>query len=170
VSRESSARSQAHQPAYERLVRELLTFGRRVRSKPQLATGDHPYFEAPIDALCGVLAEHGPMRLTDLADALWLDKSTVTRQVATLEAAGLATRVPDPSDGRAALVGLTEEGSILLGRVRQGRREGLREALSGWSAEEVAQLAAMLERFNRDVEATQRPRLVALPGRRGAGR
>ena len=156
--------------AYEDLGRELLTLGRRVRSKPPLVTGDHPYLEAPIDALCGVLVEHGPMRLTDLADALWLDKSTVTRQVATLAAAGLATRVADPSDGRAALVGLTDEGSELLGRVRQGRREGLRETLSGWTADEVAQFAGLLERFNRDVEAAQRPRLVALPGRRGGTR
>ena len=170
MSRESSAPRESPHAAYERLSRELLTFGRRVRSKPPLVTGDHPYLDSAIDALCGVLVERGPTRLTDLATVLWLDKSTVTRQVATLEAAGLATRVPDPSDGRAALVGLTEEGSALLGRVRQGRREGLRDALAGWSADEVTEFAGLLERFNRDVEAAQRPQLVALPGRRTGSR
>jgi DNA-binding MarR family transcriptional regulator len=90
--------------------------------------------------------------------------------VATLEAAGLAARVADPSDGRASLVGLTDDGRDLLGRFRQGRREGLREVVEDWSAEEVARFANLLERFNRDVEAVQRPRLVALPGRRGTPR
>jgi DNA-binding MarR family transcriptional regulator len=107
------------------------------------------------------------MRLTDLARALWLDKSTVTRQVATIEAAGLAVRVPDPSDGRASLVGLSDEGRDLLSRVRRGRQEGLREALADWSVEDVARFASLLERFNRQVEAVQRPQLVALPGRDG---
>jgi DNA-binding MarR family transcriptional regulator len=173
VSRDSTLPSESRQGAYELLSSELQTFGRRVRSKPPLVTGDHPYLDSAIDALCAVLVERGPMRLTDLAAALWLDKSTVTRQVATLEAAGLSTRVTDPSDGRAALIGLTDEGRDLLGRFRQGRREGLGQALAGWSAGEVAQFAALLERFNRDVEANQRPRLVALPGlsgRRGAPR
>ncbi|HXA28434.1 MAG TPA: MarR family transcriptional regulator [Candidatus Angelobacter sp.] len=168
MARENRAPSSSLQASYEQLGRELLTLGRRVRSKPPLVTGDHPYLEAAIDALCGLLVERGPTRLTDLADALWLDKSTVTRQIATLEAAGLAHRVPDPSDGRAALVGLTDEGRDLLSRVRQGRREGLRQTLSEWSADDVARFAALLERFNREIEAVQRPLLVALPGRRGA--
>jgi DNA-binding MarR family transcriptional regulator len=170
MARQSSASPESLQRAYEQLSRELQTLGRRVRSKPPLVTGDHPYLDSSIDALCGLLAERGPMRLTDLAAAMWLDKSTVTRQVATLEAAGLAARVADPSDGRASLVGLTDDGRDLLGRFRQGRREGMREVLEDWSAEEVARFAGLLERFNRDVEAVQRPRLVALPGRRGTPR
>src|SRR5438445_12216293 len=121
---EKHAPSSSLQAAYEQLNRELLTLGRRVRSKPPLVTGDHPYLDSAIDALCGLLVERGPTRLTDLAAALWLDKSTVTRQVATLEAAGLAQRVPDPSDGRAALVGLTDQGRDVLSRVRRGRSEG----------------------------------------------
>ncbi|HEV7679173.1 MAG TPA: MarR family transcriptional regulator [Candidatus Dormibacteraeota bacterium] len=170
MSRESMLPSDSRHAAFELLSSELQTFGRRVRSKPPLVTGDHPYLDSAIDALCAVLVERGPMRLTDLAAALWLDKSTVTRQVATLEAAGLATRVADPSDGRAALVGLTDAGRDLLARFRQARREGIGDTLAGWTAAEVAQFAALLERFNRDVEATQRPRLVALPGRRGTPR
>jgi DNA-binding MarR family transcriptional regulator len=165
--RQSSDPAQSRDAANALLAGELLTLGRRVRSKPPLVKGDHPYIDSAMDALCGVLAESGPMRLTDLARALWLDKSTVTRQVATIEAAGLAVRVPDPSDGRASLVGLSDEGRDLLSRVRRGRQEGLREALADWSVEDVARFASLLERFNRQVEAVQRPQLVALPGRDG---
>jgi DNA-binding MarR family transcriptional regulator len=170
MPRESTVPAASREGAYEHINRELLTLGRRVRSKPPLVTGDHPYLDSAIDALCSVLAERGPMRLTDVADALWLDKSTVTRQVATLHAAGLAGRVADPTDGRATLVELTDDGRSLLGRVRQGRREGMAEVFKGWTAEEVASFASLLGRYNRTVEDLQRPRLVAIPGRRRAAR
>jgi DNA-binding MarR family transcriptional regulator len=166
MARHSTAPAGSRELAYEQIGHELQTLGRRVRSKPPLVTGDHPYLDASIDALCGLLEERGPMRLTDLAAALWLDKSTITRQVATLQAAGLAGRVADPSDGRAALVELSAEGRSLLGRVRQGRREGMARAFAAWPPEEVTSFAELLERFNRTVEALQRPQLVALTGRR----
>jgi DNA-binding MarR family transcriptional regulator len=170
MARHSTAPAGSRELAYEQIGHELQTLGRRVRSKPPLVTGDHPYLDSAIDALCSLLAEHGPMRLTDVAAALWLDKSTVTRQVATLNAAGLAGRVADPTDGRAALVELTDEGRSLLERVHHGRREGLGEVFSAWTAEDVASFASLLARFNRNVEAVQRPRLVAIPGQRPAGR
>jgi len=167
MPRQNSAPIEARHEAFDLLSNELLTLGRRVRSRPPLVKGDHPYIDASIDALCGVLAEHGPMRLTDLANQLWLDKSTVTRQVATLEAAGLAARVSDPTDRRASLLALSDEGRDLLRRTRHGRVEGISEALEEWSDEDVAQLAVLMERFNRRVEAVQRPMLVAV---RGGGR
>src|SRR5579884_2494565 len=169
MSRESRAPAQSRQVAVDDLNRELLTLARRIRSKPPVA-GDHPYLEASLDALCGVLAARGAMRFTDLAEALWLDKSTVTRQVTTLEHLGFVERTPDPSDGRAALVGLTDDGRDILNRSRQARREGTSELLADWDIDDVTTFAALLERLNREVEQSQRPKLVALPGRRGRGR
>ncbi|MEE3852699.1 MarR family transcriptional regulator [Gordonia sp. LSe1-13] len=49
-----------------------------------------------------------PMRLTDLAEQAGVTKQTAGGLVDQLEAAGYLRRVPDPSDGRARLVTLSE--------------------------------------------------------------
>ncbi len=46
----------------------------------------------------------------------------MSRQLRALEDLGLVAREPDPADGRARLVHLTEEGRSRVGRVREARR------------------------------------------------
>jgi len=61
--------------------------------------------------------EHGS-RLTDLADRSGLTKQAVGEAVAELELKGYVERVPDPLDGRAKIIKLTERGheACLTGR------------------------------------------------------
>jgi DNA-binding MarR family transcriptional regulator len=61
--------------------------------------------------------EHGS-RLTDLADRARLTKQAVGEAVAELERKGYVERVPDPVDGRAKIIKLTERGheAALTGR------------------------------------------------------
>jgi DNA-binding MarR family transcriptional regulator len=61
--------------------------------------------------------EHGS-RLTDLAERSRLTKQAVGEAVAELESKGYAVRVPDPEDGRAKIIKLTERGveAALTGR------------------------------------------------------
>ncbi|WP_236791148.1 MarR family winged helix-turn-helix transcriptional regulator [Amycolatopsis sp. GM8] len=54
------------------------------------------------------VAEHGS-RLTELAEAAQVTKQTAGFLVDQLEKAGLVQRVPDPTDGRARLVRLTDK-------------------------------------------------------------
>ena len=56
----------------------------------------------------------GPQRISDLAEREAVSQPGMTSLVNRLEAAGQAERVPDPSDGRAALVRITEAGRALL--------------------------------------------------------
>ncbi|GAB93981.1 putative MarR family transcriptional regulator [Gordonia rhizosphera NBRC 16068] len=51
-----------------------------------------------------------PMRLTDLAEQAGVTKQTAGGLVDQLESAGYLERIPDPSDGRARLVTLSERG------------------------------------------------------------
>jgi DNA-binding MarR family transcriptional regulator len=53
------------------------------------------------------------MRLTDLAEQARVTKQTAGALVDQLERAGYVTRIPDPSDARARLVTLSDEGSAL---------------------------------------------------------
>jgi DNA-binding MarR family transcriptional regulator len=62
--------------------------------------------------------EHGS-RLTDLAAASGLTKQAVGESVAELERLGYVERVPDPKDGRAKIIRLTERG---LDAVEAGQR------------------------------------------------
>ena len=49
-------------------------------------------------------------RLTDLAESAQVTKQTASLLVAALEREGFVERVPDPQDGRARLIRLTERG------------------------------------------------------------
>ncbi|MGA2837551.1 MAG: MarR family transcriptional regulator [Acidimicrobiales bacterium] len=93
------------------------------------------------------VSETAPARLSDVAEDVDLDLSTVSRQVRALVDAGLITRVPDPADGRAALLSLTEQGAAALEGVSESRRRALAEAIAGWTDEERNALASGLLRL-----------------------
>lgn len=58
----------------------------------------------------GFIDRGGGVRLTALADRSGLTKQAVGEAVADLERLGYVERVPDPSDGRAKIIRLTERG------------------------------------------------------------
>ena len=94
-----------------------------------------------------LVSEQAPLRLSDLAGTVELGLSTISRQIRDLVASGLITRTPDPADGRAALLSLTEEGVAVLEAVSEFRRRVLAEAIAGWSDEERNSLASGLLRL-----------------------
>ena len=63
------------------------------------------------------IAEKGPLSLNDLAAVLYLDKSTASRVVATLERKGYVERKSDPDDRRAIRIIITREGRALYRRI-----------------------------------------------------
>ncbi|WP_307805698.1 MarR family winged helix-turn-helix transcriptional regulator [Streptomyces chrestomyceticus] len=63
----------------------------------------------------------GPMRLTELTRTEQVSQPGITQLVTRLERDGLVERRPDPSDGRAVLVRITEAGRR-IGRSRHTHR------------------------------------------------
>jgi MarR family transcriptional regulator, lower aerobic nicotinate degradation pathway regulator len=63
--------------------------------------------------LLGVLRDRRPT-MNELGKLLTLDKSSVSGLVERAERRGLVTRMPSPVDGRAVLVGLTDDGRSLI--------------------------------------------------------
>jgi DNA-binding MarR family transcriptional regulator len=62
------------------------------------------------DARClDILDQHGSMSAGDLAEASRLSTGAITAVIDRLERAGLARRVPDPTDRRRVLVELTQK-------------------------------------------------------------
>ncbi len=76
--------------------------------------------------LLSAIARRGPLPLTELAGLFVMEKSTVTRNVAGLEAAGLCRTVPG-ADRRRKLVESTADGREALARARPLWRTAQRE-------------------------------------------
>jgi DNA-binding MarR family transcriptional regulator len=93
------------------------------------------------------VSREAPVRLSDLAEQVELDLSTVSRQMRDLVTCGLIEKVPDPNDGRASLLSLSERGRAVLASVSEARRRALAKAIVGWSDDERNALAAGLLRL-----------------------
>lgn len=131
--------------AVETIQREMTAFARRARAS---AGRMHPELSLVSYTLLGHLEERGGLRATDLAAHYALDKSTVSRQVAALERAGLVERRLDPDDHRVQVLHLTDSGRLILAQVTESRRAAFRERLAGWPQEDLERFAAYLERYN----------------------
>ncbi len=136
------------------LEKELSVLLRRARSLSMtFARQIHPGLDAAEYTLLSALLETGDTRAADLASLFALDKSTVSRQLAEVEAMGLVERRADPLDGRVRVIRLTDVGRERVQAVRERRREWLRGSLQGWSTDELEALARLLESFNASIEA-----------------
>ncbi|WP_344668324.1 MarR family winged helix-turn-helix transcriptional regulator [Catenulispora yoronensis] len=103
---------------------------------------------ADIPASALRLLEHfdvaGAMRVSDIAECLRIDISTVSLQLRQLKADSLVSRHRDPSDGRSGVIAITPHGREVLERVRAARRELLAEAFTQVTPDELGQAADIL--------------------------
>ncbi len=140
--------------AFLALERELAVFLRRARaSSGEMAREVHPDLEPAAYGLLVRLEEVGQQRATDLAAYFGVGKATMSRQLRALGDLGLVTRDPDPADGRASLIQITDEGRARFTRVRDARRAQYMSKLAGWDPAEVAELARLLHQLNERAEA-----------------
>ncbi|MEV0370137.1 MarR family transcriptional regulator [Streptomyces sp. NPDC050636] len=138
------------------LERELAVFLRRARaSSGELAREVHPDLESAAYGLMVRLADAGAQRATDLAGFFGVGKATMSRQLHALERLGLVAREPDPADGRAVLVRITDEGLDRFTRVRTARRAQYARRLASWDRTEVAELARLLHQLNAGQEGQE---------------
>lgn len=98
------------------------------------------------------LSRHAPLRMSDLAAHACLDLSTVSRHLRSLDDLGLITRSPDPDDGRATLLDLSDAGRDALERAVRARTDLLSAATADWSDHDRAQLADLMTRLAHDLE------------------
>jgi DNA-binding MarR family transcriptional regulator len=94
------------------------------------------------------LSTDGATSISGLAAGLGLDATTVTRQVATMDAAGLLVRRTDPTDGRVRLVELTARGLRQMREVQEAREERIGRLVADWSAADQRAFGELLGRFN----------------------
>ena len=86
-------------------------------------------------------------RMSELAEALRIDPSTVTRAVQRLEKSGLAERRPSKDDGRVVEVRHHRRRPGAAPEVAERRSELMTHILGQYRGRELPVLADMLERF-----------------------
>ena len=97
----------------------------------------------------------GPATPGALAKLEQISPQSMGATLGALEARGLVERCPDPSDGRRAVMSLTEAGRQVLQDKRNARTQQLAQALSaGFTPTELRQLMAaapLLERLAQSI-------------------
>jgi DNA-binding MarR family transcriptional regulator len=131
-------------------ISQLVRTGRHVSSRAagQL-NGELPSFGW---ALLVPLERDGDQRCSALAARAGVDVSVASRQLATLERSGHVLRRPDPQDGRASLLSLTERGAEALAASRALRSDWALGALSGWDETDARLLTDLLDRLITDLD------------------
>jgi MarR family transcriptional regulator, 2-MHQ and catechol-resistance regulon repressor len=95
------------------------------------------------------LLRRGPSGLNELAAELYLDKSTTSRVVATLERKGYVTRASHPEDRRAVVLSVTSAGRRLHDRIRRDLVEEERKLLADFEPEVRKAAPQLLARLAR---------------------
>jgi len=94
---------------------------------------------------------NGPLSVGELATKLLLDNSTVTRQINVMLKNNLIEKIPNPNDGRSALVTSTQIGRELAETMHYLRLDRLQVTLKDWTGEDKKALATLTYRLTRDL-------------------
>jgi DNA-binding MarR family transcriptional regulator len=114
-------RESATTPLAQELRETIGRVVRRLRAEPGPSVGRM--------AVLGRLDRDGASSISDLAARERMRPQSMAQTVHDLEADGLVSRRPDPTDRRRAFIELTTSGSDLLQITRAGRETWLTEAL-----------------------------------------
>ncbi len=98
--------------------------------------------------LLRAVVEAGEIRASDLASALFVTKTSISRYVNEMLDDGLLVQRRDPSDGRATLLSVSAAGRRELAEREARRSAVLRELCQGWPKGDVATLTQLLQRLN----------------------
>ncbi|HWI43610.1 MAG TPA: MarR family transcriptional regulator [Nocardioides sp.] len=128
---------------------EMAVLLRRLRRViGERARAVHPELQASSYLMLGYIRDNGPLRASAMCTIFDIDKGAISRQLQHLIALGLVDRQPDPEDGRATLLSISEEGLRRLETVADGRRKQVDEKLADWTVEDLAGFAASIRRYN----------------------
>jgi len=111
----------------------------------------HGLGEGEFDVLAALRRAGDPFERApgELAEHTMVTTGAMTKRIDRLSAAGLVTRRPSADDGRRRVVGLTNAGRALIDTAFEEHMANERRLLESLSAEEAAQLEALLATWLR---------------------
>jgi len=99
------------------------------------------------------IVEHGPLRLSALAERLFLDKSTTSRVVSTLVRKGYVEQRADARDGRATTLSVTRQGQRLCARITDDLVDQQKQLLQDLAPDVRAGVVQVLGRLAQAADA-----------------
>ena len=111
----------------------------------------------------GMLSGKGPIRAGELATLCSYSPSAMSEVIEGLSAEGLVRRVDDPTDRRAVVVALTDQGDTELERVRELMTAELLKVLERLTADQRSRLRSAVADLNEiliDPPAKKETRIV----------
>lgn len=101
-----------------------------------------------------VLVERlGPIGVVELAGRVGRDYTTVSRQVARLEAEGLVSRRASSADARVREAVVTTKGKQMTDAVDAARDRAGRALFARWEQHDVDALVRLMQKFAADIES-----------------
>jgi DNA-binding MarR family transcriptional regulator len=111
------------------------------------------------------LANFGPQQISELADGVGVDVSTMSRLLRQLERDDLVTRGRSTADLRCVEIAITPAGEQANARIAEARTAILTETLEDWSQQDRDTFVHLLGRFAEDLahhlEQPQKTRLAS---------
>jgi DNA-binding MarR family transcriptional regulator len=150
----TGVRDGVDEAAMARLETELAVLARTLESLSRRSK-IHRELDRASYLIARTLSAQGVTSIGALAERLGLDATTVTRQIATMDAAGLVARKADPDDARVVLVVLTPRGERKMREVQAARAARIDALVADWSPSERTQFASLLARFNEALLASR---------------
>ncbi len=117
------------------------------------------------DVLAALDAAETELTMGALSARLMVTSGNVTGLVNAMEKDGLVVRRPHPDDRRSTLIGMTEVGRALFGRMAPAHAQWIEQAMAGLDRREVSQLWEVLGYLKASVRGA-----AAAPAARGRRR
>lgn len=95
--------------------------------------------------LIGLLCEHGPMRLAEIAERLSVEAPLVTNLIDNLEKKSLVERKNDKSDRRAKIISPTKKGNSMIPVIDKKVKYVMAQLLSGAERVEMMNYMKVLQ-------------------------
>jgi DNA-binding MarR family transcriptional regulator len=126
---------------------EIVSFFNRPRQDKALIKRAGVSLDTALFPLLMRIGLQGPIGIVDLSDQVNRDYSTVSRQVDKLVHLGVAEASNEAKDKRVRYIVVTSAGKEIINKIVKTRKVMMREALKDWSAAELSQLEAVLNKL-----------------------
>jgi DNA-binding MarR family transcriptional regulator len=138
-------------PVWMQLVRTHTRLWDRIEAQMRR---DHGMSMVRYDVLAHLNLAGGRLGLGELAAAIALSPSGLSKLLDRMEAAGLIRRDPDPDDARAAFATITARGRELVAQARYGHHALLRQTFGhALDDRDVTDLSRIMQRLARALES-----------------
>lgn len=112
------------------------------------AAAFHPELRPAAFHLARWLYAFGPAKPSAVADAVAMDRSSASALLGRMRSLGLVESLPDPADGRAVRLSLTENGRARVLAALDLRGSSFLTRLRGWRTSDISALTDLLHAFN----------------------